>query len=103
MFVDVLIINMYCATSCVAADRVRDGAGGGVGPARAHGGVARRAGLGRAGRGRARRGLAARRQAHDGARGRRARHLEHARAQALLTLIPTRSVYNFRQKFTIKL
>lgn len=75
-----------------AADSVRDGAGGGVGPARTHGGVARRAGRGRRGRGRARGGVAARRQAHDCSRRRRARHLEHKGTSTFLALLPTRYV-----------
>lgn len=88
----IICLPETCTVYVPVADSVRDGPGGGVGPARARGGVARRAGRGRAGGERARRRLAARRQAHDRARGRRARHLEHARASAILTLLPTRSV-----------
>lgn len=69
-------------------DSVRDGPGGGMGPALAHGGVARCTGHGRAGRGRARRRLAARRQAHDRTRRRRTRHLDHKEPPTDLALLP---------------
>lgn len=88
-------VQRYCNRvviflSRAASNSVRDGAGGGVGPARAHGGVARHAG--RAGRGGARGGLAARQQDPHGARRRSPRYLEHPRSQTHRALLPTRLV-----------
>ncbi|CAH2210280.1 jg3093 [Pararge aegeria aegeria] len=65
---------------------------GGVGPARARGRVARLPGHGRRGRRGARGRVAAGRQAHDGARRRRAGHVEPARAAPHGAVLPSRCV-----------
>lgn len=73
-----------------AANSIRDGSHSGVGPALAHGGVARLPRAGRAGGGHARGHLAPRRQADERARGRSPGSVEHARAAPLLALLPAR-------------